>query len=352
MQIAAAPIIQSPTGYLSGRSLAVSLISTQHAPVVQSFYDGHSVSANYSGCPGDAFLWDAEGPGNLTFNTQYKPSSALTPFPECSGMLTVQNCTLRAATVQYPIIVNGNQSVITLDPSPSIIDDIVNEIADYPVVTMPGPTSLGGYAFALNNRFEGASHIRFVGAVGFELISTGATGSQFANMDDVHDYEIGMCNIKFNDPVQNLLAQARELMFRTSLAFGNSSNVQTVSGTAARTTNVYRSHYEFLAAAVALTLVSVLVVLATFNGFWSLGCSVSMSPIEIVKAFGAPLLAAEDSNAKAKELVESAGGRPVRYRLVPSAVAMEDDKAGSYVGVRDVERTEMHLEIVDARASY
>ena len=42
----------------------------------------------------------------------------------------------------------------------------------------------------------------------------------------------------------------------------------------------------------------------------------------------------------------------MRYRLVPSAVAMEDDKAGSYVGVRDVERTEMHLEIVDARASY
>ncbi|KAK0854832.1 hypothetical protein LTS02_011346 [Friedmanniomyces endolithicus] len=399
MQIAAAPVIQSPTGYLSGRSLAVSLISTQYAPVVQSFYDGHSVSANYSGCPGDgictgllqgaglavncssysapynitpstpfnasgdpstigsdifttAFVWDAEGPGNLTFNTQYKPSSALTPFPECSGMLTVQNCTLRAATVQYPVIVNGNQSVITLDPSSSIIDDIVNEIADYPVVTMPGPTSLGGYAFALNNRFEGASHIRFVGAVGFELISTGATGPQFANMDDVHEYETGMCNIKFNDPVQNLLAQARELMFRTSLAFGNSSNVQTISGTAARTTNVYRSHYEFLAAAVALTLVSVLVVLATFNGFCSLGRSVSMSPIEIVKAFGAPLLAAEDSNAKAKELVESAGGRPVRYRLVPSAVGLEDDKAGSYVGVRDVERTESHLEIVDARASY
>jgi len=267
-------------------------------------------------------------------------------------MLTVQNCTLKAATVQYPVIVNGNQSIITLDPSSSIIDDVVNEIADYPVVTMPGPTSLGGYAFALNNRFEGASHIRFVGAVGFELISTGATGPQFANMDDVHEYETGMCNIKFNDPVQNLLAQARELMFRTSLAFGNSSNVQTISGTAARTTNVYRSHYEFLAAAVALTLVSVLVVLATFNGFWSLGRSVSMSPIEIVKAFGAPLLAAEDSNAKAKELVESAGGRPVRYRLVPSAVGMEDNKAGSYVGVRDVERTESRLEIVDARASY
>jgi len=170
-------------------------------------------------------------------------------------------------------------------------------------------------------------------------------------MDDVHDYEDGMCNIKFTDPVQNLLAQARELMFRTALGFGNSSTIQTVPGTAARTTNVYRSHYGFLAGAVALTLVSLLVVLATFNGFWSLGRSVSMSPIEIVKAFNAPLLAAEDSNAEVKELVKSTGGRPVRYQLVPNDIAMEDDKTGSYVGVAEVARTETHLEIVDARTA-
>jgi len=266
-------------------------------------------------------------------------------------MLVVQNCTLRAATVQYPIIIDGNKSTITLDPSTNIIDDVVNEILDYTPVDMPGPTTLGGYAFALNNRFAGLSHLRFVGAVGFELLSTGATGPQFADMSDVHDYENGMCNIKFNNPVQNLLAQARELMFRAALGYGNSSTIQSVPGTTARTTNVYRSHYGFLAGAVALTLVSLLVVLATFNGFWSLGRSVSMSPLEIVKAFNAPLLAAEDSNAEAKDLVKSAGGRPVRYRLVPDVVDMAEDKTGSYVGVSEVDRTETHLEIVDARTA-
>jgi len=35
MQIQAAPLIESATGYLSGRGLAVSLISTEYAPVVQ-----------------------------------------------------------------------------------------------------------------------------------------------------------------------------------------------------------------------------------------------------------------------------------------------------------------------------
>jgi len=48
MQIAAAPIIQSPTGYLSGRSLAVSLISTRYAPVVQVSIEQHNLRYSHS----------------------------------------------------------------------------------------------------------------------------------------------------------------------------------------------------------------------------------------------------------------------------------------------------------------
>jgi len=48
MQIAAAPVIQSPTGYLSGRSLAVSLISTQYAPVVQVSIEYHNLRYSHS----------------------------------------------------------------------------------------------------------------------------------------------------------------------------------------------------------------------------------------------------------------------------------------------------------------
>ncbi|KAK5104871.1 hypothetical protein LTR62_002644 [Meristemomyces frigidus] len=392
LQIQAAPSIEKPTGVLSGRSLAVSLMTSDFAPTVQSFYDGQTISANNTNCPGDgvctgrlqgaglaancssyavpfdlnpgtpfnvstdpavqgidifstAFLWAAARPGNFYLDALYKDSSAM--GTGCNGMLMVQNCTLRAATVQYPVIVDGNKSTITLHPSSSIVDDVVNDVLSYVGVDMPGPNSLGGYAFALNNRYQGVSHMRFVGAVGYELLSTGATGPQFASLEDVHDYENGMCAVKFADPVQNLLAQARELMFRTALAFGNSSTVQTVSGTADRTTNVYRSHYGFLGGAVALTLVSVFVVLITFQGFWLLGRSVSMSPIEIVKAFDAPLLAAEDSNAEAQDLVKSAGGRSVRYMFVHDATEAQDDKAGSYVGVSEIDRARMHLEVVD-----
>ncbi|KAK5701879.1 hypothetical protein LTR97_004697 [Elasticomyces elasticus] len=374
LQIQSVPSIQAPTGYMSGRGLIVSLLSQDFAPVVQSFYDHGLVSADGTGCPRDApyninpstpfnpstdpsvigtdvftteFIWGPRMyPANFSLNTQYKDS--MTPS-DCSGMLTVQNCSLRAATVQYPVIIDGNRSTITLDPASTIIDDNVIALLDYPSTTFPGLTALGGYAFALNNRFKGVSHLRFVGAVGYELLSTGATGPQFANTTEVKDRVGDMCNITFADPIQNLLAQARELMFRTALAFGNATTVETVSGMTDRTSNVYQSHYAFLAAAVALTVASILVVLATFHGFWELGRVVSMSPVEIVKAFNAPLLAAEDSNADAKELVEAAGTRPVRYRLVANAPGSKEGRSDSEGSVPDTEGTDMHLEICDLR---
>jgi len=83
-----------------------------------------------------AFLWSSISPGNISFNTQYKDASSMKPFADCSGMLVVQNCSLRAATVQYPIIIDGNKSTISLDPSTNIIDDVVNEILDYAPVDM------------------------------------------------------------------------------------------------------------------------------------------------------------------------------------------------------------------------
>lgn len=46
-----------------------------------------------------------------------------------------------------------------------------------------------------------------------------------------------------------------------------------------------------------------------------------MSPLEIAKAFNAPLLADQNSNGTAIELVNGAGQRPVRYGRVLSAAS-------------------------------
>jgi hypothetical protein len=57
----------------------------------------------------------------------------------------------------------------------------------------------------------------------------------------------------------------------------------------------------------------------SFNGYWELGRRFSMSPVETAKAFNAPLLRNDDSNASIKNLVEELGHLKVKYGAVEAA---------------------------------
>lgn len=232
---------------------------------------------------------------------------------DCKGSVMGRICQFRAATVQYPVIINGNRSTIALDPGSTIWDDVVEDITTYAETNPSWPA--GGIYLALQSRYGGnASLVCSTSSIQWDS-SAGTTAQQFAKTTGVADSdEFSYCEITFDDPTEYLLSQARELTFRTAIAFGNESTPQTITGTQTRTTSFYRSNYGFLTAAVLLTMVSILVVMTTFNGFWTLGRAVSMSPLEIAKAFNAPLLAKEDPNAKAEELVRSSGKRNVRYQ--------------------------------------
>jgi hypothetical protein len=294
------------------------------------------------------FVWDSFTPGNISLNIQYKDSAP------CSGELTVKNCSLRAATVRYDTVIDGNKSTITLAPGTSMFDDVVFKVLDYPAVDFQQPVAIGGFAFALSNRFASTSHMRWVGADGYELISTGATGPQFAVLDAMEStpdpYVNGMCKVKFRDPTDYLLKQAREFMFRTAVgtASGNSSDIQTAIVQQRQSVGIYRSHYIFLGLAAGISLAAVLIVFATFHGYWRLGRSMTLSPVELAKAFNAPLLAFEDSNAEVNELVAAAGAKPVRYGLVQADAS--EDSSGEMKPVPNMQMGLVgrgHLEIAD-----
>lgn len=87
-----------------------------------------------------------------------------------------------------------------------------------------------------------------------------------------------------------------------------------------------------------------------------------MSPLEIARAFNAPMLADQNSNAVSSELVRGAGERPVRYGLVSSrGVAVENSepqiwKDGELLEMKPIPSRstspgvqQQHLEIADAR---
>lgn len=378
--------LQNPTGYTSGRAYTVTTLDTQFAPIVQAWSTARSVTYNQSGCASDGVCsgtleaaglaiscnastaefdllstnsdgsmsddsfsgldvfqvtlgWSAITPANITLNLQYKPENG----DECGkGQLQVRNCTIGAATVQYPVTIDGNKSTVALSPQSTFSDDKVLSLTTMPMESGFGmPSPLGGFAYALSSKLNSATRMRFAGAAGYEMTSTGSLTAQFADMSDVQDYGTGLCKTKFTDPSSYIFAQARDLMFRTSLAQGNSSSSSSsssslqplLSATELRTVTVYESHFEYLAIAVALTFIAMGIVLATFNGFWLLGRNVTMSPIETAKAFNAPLLAAEHPNAEVRELVKGAGRKPVRYgEVMISSSASASDERSMYKG--------------------
>lgn len=89
---------------------------------------------------------------------------------------------------------------------------------------------------------------------------------------------------------------------------------------------MYTSNYAYLVGALAVMAADVFVLLPLLWGWWLLGRSVSLSPVEIAKAFRAPMVAEGESNASVDALLGQVGRKKVEYGFVPVAVG-EDDSA-------------------------
>jgi hypothetical protein len=58
-----------------------------------------------------------------------------------------------------------------------------------------------------------------------------------------------------------------------------------------------------------------LAILSTYWGWWRLGQDVCMSPLEIARAFGAPLLESADPNATGDDLRRNLGTQKIRFAV-------------------------------------
>jgi hypothetical protein len=138
------------------------------------------------------------------------------------------------------------------------------------------------------------------------------------------------CQYNWKDPTDDVLAAMADIMFRTAVRVANDTNLlpnptennfltnRKLEGFAIGSQNVFKTHYPFLAAAAAVMALGILAVLPTFHGFWRPGRPVTFLPLEVAKAFDAPLLSWIDApagNGEAEALVKLIGGKRVRYRI-------------------------------------
>lgn len=146
-----------------------------------------------------------------------------------------------------------------------------------------------------------------------------------------------------------------EIMFRTALkAKGLAYSVlvqneqenktflskQTLQAKQMSVQNAYSSHFGYLYGALALIALGILSVLPTFDGFWHLSRTVTLSPLETAKAFDPPMLSNQPShsNAKVEHLMKNTGGRTIRYGEVTVSVAANPHGVAG-TGVTRAERT-------------
>lgn len=281
----------------------------------EAFNASQEATANGTLSFGSYLEWSSFVPGTINLNIQYKND------PACDGELQVRNCTMTAAVVDYPVIINGNKSTIELLPGSSMFDDKVINQTDVAMGPSIGPTTLGGFGKALSNTYNSEANLRFVAAAGYELSTTGATANRYAVLaNSTSGYgSYANCDLSFKDPSNDLVQAVRSLMFRTAIAAANTSlpaDSQSVTAQESTSLPVYESHYLYLGLAILVTSLGWLAMLPIFGGWWHVGRTVTMSPVETGKAFRAPMLASPDGNAEIDTLLKEVGTRPIRYGAV------------------------------------
>lgn len=142
-----------------------------------------------------------------------------------------------------------------------------------------------------------------------------------------------------------MLDRMREVAFRVSIGAANANRskifpnwndsaiasatanwTQRVPYTGTQTRTVFRTNWAYVSSGIVLSLAGILAILPLYHGWWELGRSVSLNPLETAKAFGAPLFEPANSNADEDQIVKEVGGKKVRYGVVEEKL---DDEAES-----------------------
>ncbi|KAJ6782869.1 hypothetical protein PWT90_07963 [Aphanocladium album] len=337
--------LRGPTGLYLSHARVASVLTTRFGQAVQNFTAHSDIKLDVHGCQGSCtgvivapgfdvscsqamvpynltmgtplpndtsighiqFRYDTAGkPGVLNISTMYKPQK------DAIGNYIANSCTLRFAQVRCPVqISNGTVSLMPVDYSATN-----NTVAlEYPPLEFSGlgpiPSALGGLFLVIGDLFTSDVKVRFTSTL--EFIGSGPM--QYTYMTS-NDSALGYPSMTWIDPMPFVIDALREIAFRTAVAVANSSDTQYFQGREEFLVSKYVLRDGFLVCATTLVLLAALAIASLFYQYWLLGRHVSMSPLEIVAAFKAPLTAGAGANSDVDRLLREIGDRKVQYGIV------------------------------------
>ncbi|KAI2615514.1 hypothetical protein GGR54DRAFT_632171 [Hypoxylon sp. NC1633] len=271
--------------------------------------------------------------GTVNFTVLYKPD------PACIGQFVRRWCSMRLATVKYPITISNGTAV--LEPWERLQNETIEltrldttsrgdiDPALYTLGTaFRGLESmLGGFVHVSKSLYESSANLRLPSKESFLVNATGQAASDYLS-SNISSY--GNCTMTWDDPTVDIINTARELMFRSAIAnsFANSSYrtpQHLPATTSTRVVTAYKTRFEYLGISIALMILEIAVILFLLQGWRGLGRDASLDAFEIGKALGAPLLQEASSNAAVGDILESSGRRRIRYgEIVPGEARGEE----------------------------
>ncbi|KAF7592218.1 hypothetical protein BBP40_000489 [Aspergillus hancockii] len=294
---------------------------------------GDPVPSNYTGrTTGEFSVERVMFSTNFTFWTMNEPAdfnltAAYKDEKPCYSHIRINRCTMHHATLLYPIrLIDGEveftSSLENLGRSPETIAEL-DESVSYRFTKDNNVSTLGGVYLAANNLFksEGLGQVT-------DHRWTLETSGMIAQDHLVSTNYTNICEDTWRDPTPKIVAELQKLMFRAALSVpydasqplpvGAATNrkvqqIQTVDVVKLKNTSVFEVDYGYMAAGAAVMGVCLVVVAATFYKWWKIGRPITMSPIEIAKAFKAPVLEGDGMNSDLNELLPLLGDRRVRY---------------------------------------
>ncbi|KAI4639001.1 hypothetical protein J4E93_009490 [Alternaria ventricosa] len=295
---------------------------------------------------------------SINLEMMYVNSRAGDTQGSCPGNVTVRTCKIMPAVVQYPVTVmipseeelNGGNIVThvkffdknrtwPIGSDLSNIDQIdglkvlhrVNlreEVGEY--------STVGALIYIMDNLYGSSANLTHNN--GWDLVSRGAsTPSIFYADSKVPQTYRCWYNIDKSgrdDPTIEILRGLNTLSFVTALyikgapttdvnkrkALGMAS--QTITTSVTGIVEEYLTSSAYVYGALAATFITVILVLPVYWGFWQLGRKVTLGPLEISQAFGAPIIAPDKMKAyhgDFDQVLEDVGDRRVQYGQLKNA---------------------------------
>ncbi|OAL00831.1 hypothetical protein IQ06DRAFT_149566 [Phaeosphaeriaceae sp. SRC1lsM3a] len=236
----------------------------------------------------------------MRFNVTYRVSQSSRETTDANGtyMLLITRlrshiCNLTGGSVEYKVRLSSQTISLASDRSE-------DRFVQAQVLAGPGTyyhhSTIGGFEYAASYMFSSKAVSLFRGARS-SISLTGALANEM-----IRGVSVGTSNETFDDPMAEMLDGIRDIAFRTAVRAGRDqlNNVtaaqQMVAFKGQATHSIYVTDFRYMFIATALSVASVLATSLLFFGWWQLGRTVSLSPLEIAKAFDAPILSQVGSN--------------------------------------------------------